>query len=276
MMRKLHGLVVAAITFAAGVSFVTLVVTYSIAGGDPTGGFERAGHFYVWNKPHTSYQEVSQIVWQLSHLANRAILVLWPAGFIAQGSWLLSKASWALNGTSLREADSRVRFVRRSGAPLCSRRLSGSCGRVSVSGPLFLVDVYPGGAVVKPCFGGPHAILASEIQEVAAESPGLGIYHTGAGMPSPLTLRESFEAPLGAAIRTIAQGPDGWKHPILPTEKPARSPRLRFWVTLNRRDASSADQGKPQVRAAARRPADRIWTDDPEAPARRQRRRPFG
>ena len=145
-----------------------------------------------------------------------------------------------------------------------------------MSGPLFLVEVYPAGVLVKPWLSHQHAILASEIQDVEDDGASLGIYHTGAGMPSPLTLMESFESPLGAAIRTIAQGPDAMEHPILATEPPARAPRFRFKISLAAEGATSPDQGTSRVRAVARRPADPIWRDDAEAPARRQRRRPFG
>ncbi len=244
MMRKVHGLVVAAITIAAIANFLTAMVLYMIHGGDATAGFERAGHFYFWNKPHTSYQEVSQAVWQLSQLTTRALPFLWVLMFLALGSWALSTASKALDGTALREADSRVRFVRRSGSLLCSRRVSGSSGRVSWSGPLFLVEVYPGGVLVRPWLIRQHAILASEIRDVVADGTFLEIHHTGAGMPSPVRLSESSEAPLGAAIRTIGQGPDAMTHPVLPTARPAKGPRFRVGIGISGQDSTSSDRGK--------------------------------
>jgi hypothetical protein len=250
MIRKIHGLVVVAIAAPAIASFLTVWVLAVIYGGDAASGFERAGHFYIWNRPHTGYQEVSQAIWQLSLLANRALPILWPLMFLAMGSWLVATESRVLNGTALREADSRVRFVRHSGVLLLSRRLSGSSGRVSVWGPLFLVEVYPAGVLVKPWLVRRHAILASEIRDVVGGRERghdyLDIHHSGAGMPSPVRLWESPGAPLGAAIRTIAQGPDALQHPILPTQQPARGPRLGFAISISGEDdPTSSNRGEP-------------------------------
>lgn len=240
MIRKIHGFAVAAIAIAAIASFLTVWVLAVIYGGDATGGFERAGQFYIWNRPHTGYQEVSQTIWEMSLLANRALPILWPLMFLAMGSWILATESRVLNGTAFRETDSRVRFVRRSGSLLCSRRLSGSSGRVSVWGPLFLVEVYPAGVLVKPLLVRRRAILASEIRDVVAGKDRghdyLEIHHSGEGMPSPVRLWESPAAPLGAAIRTVAQGPDAMQHPILPTQRPASWRRLGFAISISDED----------------------------------------
>jgi len=250
MIRKIHGLVVVAVVIPAIASFLAVWVLAWIYGGDAAGGFERAGHFYIWNRPHTGFQEVSQAIWQVSLLANRALPILWPLMLLAGGSWIVATESKVLNGTALREADSRVRFVRRSGPLLCSRRLSGSSGRVSVWGPLFLVDVYPAGVLVKPWLVRRHAILVSEIRDVVVGKERghdyLDIHHSGAGMPSPVRLWESPGAPLGAAIRTIAQGPDAMQHPMLPSQKPATWRRPGFGISISREDdPASSNRGKP-------------------------------
>ncbi len=250
MIRKIHGFVVAAIAVAAIASFLTVWVLAWTYGGDATGGFERAGHFYIWNRPHTGYQEVSETIWQLSLLANRTLPILWPLMLLAGGSWIVATENRVLNGTAAREIDSRVRFVRRSGPLLCSRRLSGSSGRVSVWGPLFLVEVYPAGVLVKPWLVRRHAVLASEIQDVVVGKERgheyLDIHHSGAGMPSPVRLWESPGAPLSAAIRTIAQGPAAMQHPILPTQQPASWRRLSFAIRISQEDdPASANRDKP-------------------------------
>jgi hypothetical protein len=240
MIRKIHALVVAAITIPAIASFLAVWVLAWTYGGDATGGFERAGHFYIWNRPHTGYQEVSQAIWQLSLIANRTLPILWLLMFLAMGSWILATESRVLSGTAARDTDSRVRFVRRSGPLLGARRLSGSSGQVSVCGPLFLVEVYPAGVLVKPLLVRRRAILASEIRDVeAGKDRGhdyLDIHHSGEGMPSPVRLWERSGAPLGAAIRTIAQGPDAMQHPIPPTEQPASWRRLGFAISISDED----------------------------------------
>jgi hypothetical protein len=226
--RKLHAVVTGAIVVVAIANFVAVWVTQAVFGrGDMS--YEYAGHFFLWYGGH--FREVSETVWQFSRFVTQTMLLTWPLMFLAGLSFVLAEARRALAGRLGSSASKeRAALARSLGRPIASRRVAGSIGRVDFSGPLLKVTVYPEALVVKPWLLPAHSILASEIRDVRtgrrSRHDYIEVNHDGEDMPSPVALWESGEAPLGAAIRTIAQDGDGWRKPIQPTRPPA----WRYWI----------------------------------------------
>ena len=208
-LARLHRLLVVAVSaFALGDFFVNWMIDIC-CGGQATEGYVAGDQWYLGG--HGIFMGVSAPIWILSDFSAGTLEVAWLAMAIGIVSLMLVEYRRGISGRLSRDAAAaRVAAVTASGHERASRRDTGAVGGVWFAPGLVRITAYPGGVVLKPFFGRPRAILASEVAGleigVTAGQPRLELHHAAVDLRSPLTVVEHADAPLGAALVALATG----------------------------------------------------------------------
>jgi hypothetical protein len=160
------------------------------------------GHYFLNNRWAGTYTEVSRQAWDWS-VFHGASIAATHALAIAGIAYLLfqfefpARMGLRTNG----EEAVRIAAIRSSGDRLALGRGSGWIGGVSFAGPLLVVEVYPGGIVVRPIFMAARAIPVTTMNGTKVLGDSVIVDHSGAG--APLIVRAGPDDSVGRALRSL-------------------------------------------------------------------------
>jgi hypothetical protein len=160
------------------------------------------GHYFLNNRWAATYTEVSREAWDWSVFHGASIWAT-HALAIAGIAYLLFRFEFParMGLTTKSEEAMRIAGIRASGDQLAKGRGSGWIGDVSFAGPLLVVEVYPGGIVVRPTFMAARAVPVTSIKGIEVSGDSVIVDHSGTG--APLILRAGPDDSVGRALRRL-------------------------------------------------------------------------